>query len=207
MWDQIIKWPEWEYTFKLTAFVASLVTILGIISIVIAMISLFLDGRRRAEERAEQRRSFLWALQGDTIDFSNAIVFAEKAYERTWTGEYRHSHVWPVFSCPMAEAALREPYLLSLNYQEIADLIALRISIGEINALVSAKQAVVTGLSVNPSEAATLHADLIDSEIRKLFPHLTKLAKGINKWASGKVKGEPVPSLSLPEPLPPPPQS
>lgn len=46
--------------------------------------------------------------------------------------------------------------------------------------------------------------DLPLSQIRDLLNNLRKQTEDIQKWTSEKLKGEPVPNPSLPEPLPPP---
>jgi hypothetical protein len=187
MWDQIIRWAE---------FLASIATV---VAIIIAALTYFGERRRRAQERQEERRSLLLALQGDVTGLCNAIEIEDKAYQRAETEEFRLHHVWASLGSPMLEAALRQPYLLSLNSEEIADIIFLRVIIQRTNACVNAKEAVVIGLAAGAGAEVTLRqAASLDARIRELLPSLKRQAENILRWTSAKLKDEPAPVTAPP---------
>jgi len=182
MFDQIIRSAEF------------LASIAMITAIVVALMTYFGDRRRRVQEQQEERRSLLLALQEDVTGLSKATETEDKAYQHAETGEFRLHHVWASFSAPMAEAALRQPYLLSLSPDEIADIITLRVMIQRVNALGGEKHAVVIGLAAKPGAEVTFRqASLVDAQIREMLPSLRKQAEDVLKWTSAKLKDEPLP--------------
>lgn len=206
--DQLVNWAEWDYIFKLIGFIASLVTILGVLSVIVAIVSLFVDRRQRAEERQERRRSLLLALQVNIISLLHTtqadIGFFEltqldaSAKAATWSPEakleYQRSYVWAPISGATVEAALREPYLLSLGYKEIVDLASLHVGILHFNAHAIAKNGVAMARDSNPGMMMDRKVDVIDDQIRRLLGDIRSEAEKVKTWCSESLKDAPVPS-------------
>ncbi len=182
MWDSIFKW---------TAFVANVVTIIALfVAVFLAIIPLWMDRKRRARERLEQRKNLLWALHADMEGLQAAVEVEHKGHQRIFTqiqGDLRNSYAWASFSSAVAETALRETFLLSLTGDEMRDLASLRNKIDQLNAFVRTKRGFLTSLAISPSETTGQNASVIDAMVMERLEALRKQAEDILHWTTKKL--------------------
>ncbi len=207
MWTELIKWPGWDYTFKVAGFVASLITIIGVASIIAAVLSFYGDRRRRREERRERRRTLLVALQVETISIIQGVAadlarfdlkeldgsIPAKVLSKTEMAEYQRAFVWTPLPMAMFDDVLREPYLLSLDATQIGNLAALRSLIQTFNAFVNTMASIVGARTTNPSVRADQNVDLMNTQMRSLLDRINETTKEIQKWTGKKLEHEPMP--------------
>lgn len=182
MWDSVIKW---------TAFAANVVTIIALfVAVFLAIIPLWMDRKRRAHDLLEQRKGLLWALYADMEGLRAAIDVEYKGHQKIFTeiqGDLRNSYAWASLSSPIADAALRETFLLALTGDEMRDLASLRNKIDQVNAFVRTKQGFLTSLAVSPDELTGQNASVIDSMVMERLDTLLKQAEDILNWTNKKL--------------------
>jgi len=177
----------------LLQFAASIATVVGALSLFAAAWSIVSDWRRRGIERRELRRALLMALRVEALEISHAVDDDVARFEKGSQGD-QQVFIWRPLPSSMTEQAIREPFLLALSPDQIADLATLRMGIQQLNAFVEAKIAVVGAVVgariTNPSSIAHPSPEDINGKIRSLLGDIREYSTQTDRWVTEKFKKE-----------------
>jgi hypothetical protein len=194
--DHILRWAN---------FLASIATIAAI---VVALLTYFGDRRERERQRTEIRRALLLALNVEAVQTHASVADDIEAFDDypkkqgftdTQTTDYKRNFIWKPLPVSMVEKGIQEALLLSIEDDQMIDLVMLRTGVLRLNTFVQAKIAIVGARTTNPSGTSDRVADEINAEIQTLLAGIREFAVKVDGW-TGERLGRKKPQEVTPQP-------